>query len=696
MPLNSGQVLVERYRIEALLGQGGMGAVYRAIDLQFNTPVAIKENLEVTPEAQRQFSREAGILHHLCHPNLPRVTDYFTVAGQGQYLVMDYVEGQDLHQLLAGQGPVPQAQALAWIGQVLDALDYLHGVEPQPIIHRDVKPANVKITPQGQVYLVDFGLAKVYDPHKGTTIGARGVTPGFAPPEQYGQGRTDPRTDLYSVGATLYALLTGQSPPDALDLITGQAVLRAPRDLDPAISPHVDAAVLWAMHTRPSQRPQSVVGFRQALLEPGTRLLPDRQSPPLSGAAALPTPGRRYPAWLWPAAGGVVALLVILAIVAAVLSGRGDGNGTTPPATEQTIVVVITNAPSPSVTPARTASPSLPPGTEAAPTVEESPAPSPAATRPSPTPTPAPATAASSPTSLPEPTSTTAPPTPLPPTPTAVPAPTGTATAPPPLPRIAFMSDRTGNDEIWVMNADGSQAANLTNHPAADYGPAWSPDGRRIAFGSDRDGSWDLYVMNSDGSGLARVTTGAAFDHMPSWSADGSRLAFMSDRDGNLEIYAVNVGGGGLARLTNDPAVDVLPAWSPAGGQIAFQSGRSGNDEIWVMNADGSGARNLTNHPAPDWGPAWSPDGRRIAFESEREDSWDIFVVNADGSGLARLTTSPATDQKPAWSADGRRITFMSDRDGNPEIYVMNADGRGQTRLTNQPGRDESPHWAPR
>mgnify|MGYP001826104179 FL=1 len=220
MSLQTGQVLEQRYRIEALLGQGGMGAVYRAVDLKFNTPVALKEDLTVTPDSQRQFTREAALLHQLRHPNLPRVTDHFAIAGQGQYLVMDHIEDEDLKGLLRRQGPLTEAQALNWICQVLDALEYLHS---RQVIHRDVKPANVKITPQGQVYLVDFGLAKVYDPGQETTIGARGATPGYAPPEQYGQGRTDARSDVYSAGATLYSLVSGQVPPDALDMVIRRA-----------------------------------------------------------------------------------------------------------------------------------------------------------------------------------------------------------------------------------------------------------------------------------------------------------------------------------------------------------------------------------------------------------------------------------------------------------------------------------------
>jgi serine/threonine protein kinase len=287
MPLQQGQVLEQRYRIETLLGQGGMGAVYRATDLRFNTSVAIKENLTVTPDAQRQFSREAALLHQMRHPNLPRVTDHFFLPGQGQYLVMDYVEGEDLKQLLNRRGSLAETQALAWIQQALDALTYLHS---RNVIHRDVKPANVKITPQGQVFLVDFGLAKVYEPSQETTIGARGATPGYAPPEQYGQGRTDARSDVYSAGATLYAMLAGQPPADALLLTLHQVELIPLHELNPGVSPWVEAAVMKAMQIQPADRFQTAAEFRGALLEPPTRRLAGAEPQPAAGAPyAAPT-----------------------------------------------------------------------------------------------------------------------------------------------------------------------------------------------------------------------------------------------------------------------------------------------------------------------------------------------------------------------------------------------------------------------
>jgi WD40 repeat protein len=163
--------------------------------------------------------------------------------------------------------------------------------------------------------------------------------------------------------------------------------------------------------------------------------------------------------------------------------------------------------------------------------------------------------------------------------------------------RIAFFSDRDGNREIYVMNADGSEQINLTNNPAADEAPVWSPDGTRIAFLSDRNGNREIYVMKADGSEQTNLTNHPS-DHWGfAWSPDGTRIAFTSDRDGNYEIYVMGVEGSGVTRLTDSPAGDVLPTWSPDGTRIAFQSDRDGKPEIYVMNADGLEQTNLTNHP---------------------------------------------------------------------------------------------------
>jgi serine/threonine-protein kinase len=228
MSLAEGTVLESRYRVDVLLGEGGMGAVYRAWDTRLDCYVALKENtLSMSPASAEQFIREAKTLARLRHPNLPRVSDYFVLPNGAQYLVMEYVEGEDLAQLVARYGPLDEVRALAWIEQVCDALVYLHSQSP-PLIHRDVKPANIKISPQGKVMLVDFGIVKVGNAQMRTATGAVSVTPGYSPPEQYGAGGTDVPSDIYALGATLYTLVTGETPPESVQRAVGTVQLVIP------------------------------------------------------------------------------------------------------------------------------------------------------------------------------------------------------------------------------------------------------------------------------------------------------------------------------------------------------------------------------------------------------------------------------------------------------------------------------------
>ena len=265
MPLFPGQTIHNRYRIVKLVGQGGFGAVYRAWDTALEQPVALKENTLDGGNTQRQFEREAKLLAGLRHPNLPRVSDHFIIPGQGQYLVMDFVEGKSLATLLRERGaPFTEADAVKWVRQVSDALAYLHSRTP-PVIHRDIKPDNIIIAPDGRAMLVDFGISKIFDESKGTTTGARAVTHGYSPLEQYGRGKTDARSDVYSLGATLYTLLTGLVPPDAPDLVNGTETLLPPHQANPALSETTSAAILAAMAPSISQRLGSAAGFEQLL-----------------------------------------------------------------------------------------------------------------------------------------------------------------------------------------------------------------------------------------------------------------------------------------------------------------------------------------------------------------------------------------------------------------------------------------------
>jgi formylglycine-generating enzyme required for sulfatase activity len=265
MPLSPGQILNDRYCILKLFGQGGFGAVYQAWDINMDRLVALKENLDTTPQAQRQFYREAQILFDLSHPNLPRVMDHFVVPNQGQYLMMEYIEGQDLREMLieAG-GPLLEAQVLPWIDQICDALIYLHSQNP-PIIHRDIKPANIKITPKEKAVLVDFGIAKSFDPKLRSTSGARVVTPGYSPLEQYDQEITDVQSDVYALGATLYHLLTGIKPPASVNIAAEAVPPPLPaRLINPTISPLISSSIEKAMQLEKKNRWTSVVDFKEA------------------------------------------------------------------------------------------------------------------------------------------------------------------------------------------------------------------------------------------------------------------------------------------------------------------------------------------------------------------------------------------------------------------------------------------------
>jgi serine/threonine-protein kinase len=241
-----------------------MGAVYLATDLRLNSKVAVKENLDMSPESQKQFEAEAHILANLKHPNLPRVQDFFVADGR-QYLVMDYIAGESLEDIVRKRGPLPAQEAIKWMSQIMEAVHFLHSQNP-PIIHRDIKPANIKLGKDGRAYLVDFGIAKVLRAGSRTQAGARAVTPGYSPPEQYGIAPTDQRSDIYALGATFYFVVTGQVPPEAIERITGRTdKLIPPRNLNPSIPPDVERVILRAMRVAPDERFPSAAQMKQAL-----------------------------------------------------------------------------------------------------------------------------------------------------------------------------------------------------------------------------------------------------------------------------------------------------------------------------------------------------------------------------------------------------------------------------------------------
>lgn len=270
--IEAGKILQERYRVERQIGQGGMGAVYIATDERFGSTVAIKETFFTDEKFRKAFEREARLLNSLRHPALPRVSDHF-IEGNGQFLVMEFIDGDDLSEQIEQEGHAfAVGDVLNWADQLLDALDYLHS-QAMPVIHRDIKPQNLKLTSKGQVVLLDFGLAKGNATNPESATAAKsvfGYSRNYASLEQIQGTGTDPRSDLYSLAATLYHLLAGNPPVDALT--RAMNVLSDKKDPSQPISavrPEVPAAVSdvleRAMSLNANERPESAAEMRRML-----------------------------------------------------------------------------------------------------------------------------------------------------------------------------------------------------------------------------------------------------------------------------------------------------------------------------------------------------------------------------------------------------------------------------------------------
>jgi len=301
--LRAGEILHKRYKIKRIIGQGGAGSIYLADDLRLaGRQCALKEvehdrslPAELIKESREQFLREATVLARLDHPNLPKVSDFFSTSNR-DYLVMDFVAGKDLRTLMLEARQenrfLPEEQILDWADQLADALSYLHGQIP-PIIHRDIKPSNLKLTPSGTLKLVDFGLVRVLAPEDVTITILQGQgTAVYTPLEQLGSSasHTDGRSDIYSFGATLYHLLTNHPPAEARERFLDPSLYISPREINPMISSKVEHAIEWAMALHPSERPADIQTFKQALLGNAARssVSPHAKNHPLRDYFRLP------------------------------------------------------------------------------------------------------------------------------------------------------------------------------------------------------------------------------------------------------------------------------------------------------------------------------------------------------------------------------------------------------------------------
>lgn len=736
MNLERDSLLNNRYRIVEILGQGGMGAIYRAVDENLGMEVAVKENLFTTDEYARQFRREALILANLRHPNLPRVTDHFVIEGQGQYLVMDYIEGEDLRERMERVGVLPDEEVVVIGATICEALSYLHARKP-PVVHRDIKPGNVKISPMGHITLVDFGLAKVVRRGQVTTTGARAMTPGYSPPEQYGTARTDHRTDIFSLGATLYVALTGVVPEDALARAMGQDKLKPVRKHNPRVSRRLAGVVEKALELRPGNRYQSAEELQNALLKSrgvaGRRgegeliITPPPATPPSDGLEFVgesrqvaepekvdqvspspsgsafgtslipPTPSQSEPAYMPVFKPRKLRRLGcwLTVILAGVLIGSFIWVYVNRPVMLDATFTWVAQFFPPSIVPAVFESLSTVPSLPV--TVLDTFTPSPTNIQePTDILTPA---LTSTPTATIEPTDTTIP--------TETPRPTGTPVGGG-YGQIAFASAQTGLPQIWLMNADGTGKHQITDLPDGACQPSWSPNGDQMVFISPCASNQEIYpgtslfIINFDGTGLTSLPSLPGGDFDPAWSPDGSHIALTSLRDYNrAQVYAINLADNFVQSLSANNASDSQPAWSPNGDQIAFVSTRRGPFQIWKMSSDGSAPAFLSgNANLKNTQPAWSPDGQVVLFTQ--------FKVTGGIPGLmvARIVEEPVSENRLVYdlaprreadySPDGSWIAFESWPDGtNHDIYVMTIDGLTRQRLTTDPALDFDPAWRP-
>lgn len=271
--------------------------------------------------------------------------------------------------------------------------------------------------------------------------------------------------------------------------------------------------------------------------------------------------------------------------------------------------------------------------------------------------------------------------------------------------QVAFVSDREGNFDVFLLDLNTDSVVNLTAHPGMDFGFSWSPDGDRIAFASDRDGNRDIYVLDVPDGEPSRLTDHDARDGSPSWSPDGTRIAFVSSRDSDAgEIYIMGVDGTGLRRVTDNDRYEEVPSWSPDGESLAFGAlappgdGEDPTLQIFRVDLNSGNETQLTRLPGHNSAPRWSPDGSAIAFYGqvgEGFDGADIMTVEADGSGLTNLTGDAEPDWQPDWSTDGSLIVFARGPGDPLDLWIMNSDGSDRRPLVVHPGRDEQPSWRP-
>jgi len=695
MTLENGFLLNDRYRILDILGLGELGVVYRAVDEKLDISVAIKEGKSLSEEDARQFDHGARLLASLRHPNLTRLFDYFVVDGEGQYLVMEYIEGENLYQWAAHTEGITEMEALQ-IGIVIcNALTYLHSQNP-PIRHFGIKPENIRFTPLGEIILVDLGLVKIIQAKQTTTIPVRAFSGNFTPPELFGEGAPDRRSDIYSLGATLYAALAGFPPEDSLDRVTGKAQLSSLRSYQPHLSRQTVQTIEQALNLRFEDRWQTAAEMREALIKARDALPVEKQmdtrltsliqstpgaekSPPSSSETGKPWRylqiGRvreflaRDPVWFFYGA----VIIVLVALFGFTLTRPQGLRGIFLDGLATSQVQGIEEAPGIAddhQTAPREAESQLTPSADAANELGES---------------------------------NTFNPEPIP-----SPTPTGGGAG-----RIAFASDRSGLPQIWLVDVASKQTFQLTDLEDGACQPDWSPTGKQIVFTSPCTAKRTTYpgsrleIIDVESGELTPLPASLEGDFDPAWSPDGEWIAYTTLVGGRAQLAKINLSDLTSTRLSDGSYLDSSPAWSPDGGQLAFVRFR-GIAQIWLMDADGENPVQFTLSGAIDnSNPTWFPDGSMILYSQSLglgSPSKQLFGMRLEDLGQAeeyvilprmRLDYIPLMDNVDV-SPDGYWMAFdYRYFDLLDDIYIMAFPGANLIQLTDHHGWDFGPAWSP-
>ncbi len=705
----TGITLGNRYRFEALIGEGTFARVYRVYDLKRGVDLAAKVlRSDVAHEATfiERFRREAQVLARLQHPHIVRFYDVVEMDNH-VFILMDFIDGTTLHSHLYHLNrPLNVRETLQFLKPMSTALTFAHG---ENIIHRDIKPGNILLSKTGQVYVTDFGIARLLDDAGSLTQGMSIGTPLYMAPEQILAQPITIATDVYAMGVLLYRMLTGEVPfsgksPQATGETAAERVAyehvnlppTRPSQMNPALSQAVDEVLLAAMRKDPKTRYPSVVALHDALAE--TVGATPAGIDPVEMSAGTVSPPTRPPEWS-QAMGKVEDQYRTL----------DPGQPTNP---QQPSVPVAPPAPPAAGTAATLPGIPQPQHPASQPTLQGQPPAIPAPAYPPTRPNTPPARST-------QPHMQAVPPQAPPYSPYDPQSPYNTQNLQPEYETSSSVLD-TSQPWFWVVAglgalfvigicigalvlglsifSNGNEDENPTARPGTSVAGGVGVNTDRVfIYAGLSGGNLDIFRANIDGTGVTRLTTATTNESVPKYSPDGLQIAYHAYQgtNGAADIWLMSATGGNPRRLTTSNADERNVTWSPDGTKIAYESNETGKYNIYIYDLTTNQATNLTKSNFNDRAPAWSPDGGRIAFHSDQNGGNEIFLIKTDGTGRIDVTEGQWQEAVyPDWVFDAGRLVFHAGTPGDYQLYAINPDAGGFQNLIAQENNYRNASWA--